>query len=295
MTEAYDLVAIGAGPAGESAAELAAFYGASLGRHREEPARRDGNNHRRRADENAPRSGPIPDRVPRPPYLRPPPGRGTGHRFAHNQEADPRRFRAVAESDCRKYRETQRRLPPGQCSPRPRSNPSGRNARRTGAHAGGEGDSDRLWFASDAPEKHPVRRPRRLRLGHNPSPWVHTEGHPHRGRRAGWGRVRNDFPRAGRARDARAYGRSPDADDGRRDVSPDGRAVPPVGGDGRPWRSRGYNRPHGGWQPRSLALNWREIPTGHGSVRRRTDRQHRRTGPGCRGRKDRLPWQNRRR
>src|SRR5260370_34140950 len=27
MTEAYDLVAIGAGPAGESAAELAAFYG----------------------------------------------------------------------------------------------------------------------------------------------------------------------------------------------------------------------------------------------------------------------------
>jgi len=54
MAEAYDLVAIGAGPAGEGAAELAAFYGhRSIVIEKNQPGGTVTNN-RRRTDENAP-------------------------------------------------------------------------------------------------------------------------------------------------------------------------------------------------------------------------------------------------
>lgn len=295
MTEPYDLFAIGAGPAGESAAELAAFYG-----HRSVVIEKN------RPGGTVTTTGGAPTKTLREAalYL-------TGFRDRdiyglllavapdivlptirkRTRDVSELLQRVTADNIAKHnvdYLQGNARLGPG------RSllvmTPDGRELTLR---------AKAILIASGShpmrPKKHPVRRSRRLRLGHNPSPRAPTKGHLHRGRRGGWGRVRNDFPRTGRARDARGYGGSPDAHDGRRDVPPDGRAVPQVGvtvvlGAAADTIARTAAGNLG-----SLALNRRQIPTGHGSVRRRTNRQHARTGLGCCGRKDRLPWQNRRR
>ena len=59
MTDAYDLVAIGAGPAGESATELASFFGHRSAVIERASSGRNGDDYRRCADEDASRGGSL--------------------------------------------------------------------------------------------------------------------------------------------------------------------------------------------------------------------------------------------
>ena len=56
MTDIYDLIAIGAGPAGESATELASFFGYRSAVIEKVPARRNGNDKRWCSNEDTSRS-----------------------------------------------------------------------------------------------------------------------------------------------------------------------------------------------------------------------------------------------
>ena len=72
------MVVIGAGPAGQVAAELAASFGAPGADRRAEQARWGGHDHRRRTHEGAARSRALPDRLPPGGGLRHPGGSAAG-------------------------------------------------------------------------------------------------------------------------------------------------------------------------------------------------------------------------
>ena len=216
MDDSYDLVVIGAGPAGEVAAGARGRLRAQGARRRAEQARWGGHDHRRRAHEGAARSRALPDRLPPGGGLRRPGGGAAG-----GGDADPARqgragARRAAGGRRTPVRRTRHRLPAGDRPPgrgpyRPRHLPGRTGARGRGARGpGGDG------VTPDALPGHPLRRSGRLRLRRDLLASHRPEGHRHRRWRPDRRRVRHRVHRSGHPGDARQQFRSPAAEHRRR-------------------------------------------------------------------------------
>ncbi len=191
MTDAYEFVAIGSGPAGESAAELAAFFG-----HRSaviEKARPGG---------TVTTTGGVPTKTLREAALYfsgLAEGGIYGLRTAAPAEVaiDIIRKRtievcgllqkATAENIARNHVE----YIEGSCDPSARRRRHGRRQRWVRAKAPCENDPDRDRVAASPAKEHLIRHPRSLRYGYDPESRPPSARHPHCGWRAGRRGVRD--------------------------------------------------------------------------------------------------------
>ena len=243
--DTYDLVVIGAGPAGQVAAELAASLRAPGADRRAEQARRGGHDHRRRTDQDPARSRAVPDRLRPGGGLRRPGGSAAGCRAADHPREDRAGARRPAGSRRHPARRARHRLPPGSRSTRrgPHrgvTSPDGVErelAARAVLVATGSRPTHYPGIPFDDPDVYDSDRSTRSRR---------CRGHRHRRRRPGRRRVRHGVHRARHSGDARQPVRSPAAGHRRRAGRAGGRRVRAARGRARPGRQREGWRADGG-------------------------------------------------
>ncbi len=175
MTDTYDLVAIGAGPAGESATELAAFFGHRSAVIEKAQPGRHGDHDRRCADQDASRGRAVPDRFSR--------GRRVRAATWPRPLRSPRTSSASAPwryaSCCKRSRPTTSRAAMSTISAAPHGSTRRADVIVSGARGRiapdpRQGHPDCLRFAALPAEEHLIRDPWGLRHRHHLARWAES-------------------------------------------------------------------------------------------------------------------------